>query len=152
MIVLDTLRADRTSVYGAARRTTPALEQLAEDGVVFERALTNATWTLPAMAGIVSGRYLDATVFDRKLRASLVEVLRDAGFATAAFSEGGFFSRRFGFDLGFEQWSEQRFPSLMGAAPTDPAPADAARPDEIATTFRNAFAWLEAPRESPSSS
>jgi arylsulfatase A-like enzyme len=46
-------------------------------------------------------------VFDETLRRSLVEDLRDAGFRTAAFTEGGFLSRYYGFDRGFERyWDE----------------------------------------------
>ena len=34
------------------------------------------------------------------------EVFREAGFATAAFTEGGWVSRQFGLDLGFDVWEE----------------------------------------------
>ena len=44
--VFDGGAADYMSVYGYNRRTTPTLERLAEEGVVFERAYSNSGWTL----------------------------------------------------------------------------------------------------------
>jgi arylsulfatase A-like enzyme len=75
--------------------------------VLFERVISNAGWTLPALVGILSGRYPTAKVFEGRLRTSLVEPLRHAGWRTAAFTEGGFASRHFGFDRGFDSWWEQ---------------------------------------------
>lgn len=140
LIVLDTLRADRTSVYGGPRRTTPALERLAGEGVVFEQTVTNSTWTLPAMAALLGGRYVDAALIRRRLQSSLVERLREAGLRTAAFTEGGFVSARFGFDRGFDEFAEQRFVSpLQGPCPSCPDEAH----EEIEVTFERALAWLE---------
>jgi arylsulfatase A-like enzyme len=90
LIVLDTVRAKSLSLYGYDRRTTPRLEQLAKAGVVFERALSTSSWTLPAHATLFTGRYpnqlsadwlspLDGTY------PTLAEVLRSHGYVTAGF-------------------------------------------------------------------
>ena len=46
---IDTLRADRLGCYGAERATSPRLDALAAEGVVYEEALAPTPWTLPPM-------------------------------------------------------------------------------------------------------
>lgn len=90
LIVLDTLRADAFSTYGAPNGATPRLDDLAQRGVLFEDAMSTASWTLPATASLMTGRMpgeltadwltpLDAT------HLTLAEYLRDRGYATAGF-------------------------------------------------------------------
>lgn len=55
LIVLDTTRADHLSVYGYSRSTTPELEAFAKDAMVFERATSTSSWTLPAHASLFTG-------------------------------------------------------------------------------------------------
>jgi len=57
LIVVDTLRADHLASYGYKRETSPNLDRLAEQGVVFESAFATSSWTLPAHASLVTGRY-----------------------------------------------------------------------------------------------
>ena len=60
LIGIDTLRHDRTSLpggSGSGRELTPAMESLAENGVVFTEAISQAPWTMPAFASILTGRY-----------------------------------------------------------------------------------------------
>lgn len=105
--MLDTLRADGLSAYGNSRPTSPHLDALARRGVLFERAVSHASGTLPAFVGLLSGRYPSAEVMDGQLRSSLVERLRDEGFRTAAFTEGGFVSSYYGMDRGFDEFVEE---------------------------------------------
>jgi arylsulfatase A-like enzyme len=141
VIVLDTLRADRLGAYGNARSTSPAIDALAAEGVLFEQALTPCSWTLPAMASLLSGRELGAPVFAGELRASLVERLRDAGIETAAFTEGGYVSAYFGIDRGFEVFEEREGPVRLvrpDGRPVSPREGDAG----IEQTFARAREWL----------
>ncbi len=90
LITLDTLRADHVSAYGYERRTTPNLDRLAESGVLFENAIANSSWTLPAHASLFTGRLQHehkADWFDPLDRRypTLAEVLAGQGYATAAF-------------------------------------------------------------------
>ncbi|HZL99561.1 MAG TPA: sulfatase, partial [Planctomycetota bacterium] len=55
LYVIDGGGADFMSVYGYNRRTTPFLERLAEEAVVFERAHSNSTWTQPSTASFMTG-------------------------------------------------------------------------------------------------
>ena len=52
LIILDTLRADRLSCYGYPRETTPQIDAFAEGGVLYERAISPAQWTIPAHASL----------------------------------------------------------------------------------------------------
>ena len=56
VISIDTLRADHLPAYGYTRVRTPAIDALAGDGVVFERAYSHAPQTLPAHAALLSGQ------------------------------------------------------------------------------------------------
>ncbi|MCU0236540.1 MAG: sulfatase [Acidobacteria bacterium] len=113
VIVLDSVRADHTSLYGYPRRTTPALEALARDARVFGNAYSTTSWTLPAHASLFSGRDLlghgvlgpqDRIREDVPL---LAETFQQLGFATAAFTGGGFVDDRFGFHRGFQVYSNK---------------------------------------------
>src|SRR3954449_9564065 len=56
LISIDTLRADHLPAYGYSGVKTPAIDALAADGAVFERAYSHAPQTLPAHAAILSGQ------------------------------------------------------------------------------------------------
>ncbi|HNS49554.1 MAG TPA: sulfatase [Anaerolineae bacterium] len=57
LIILDATRADACSCYGAGRLTTPCLDAVAQDGTLYEQAISAAPWTLPAFASIFTGFY-----------------------------------------------------------------------------------------------
>jgi arylsulfatase A-like enzyme len=57
LVVVDTMRADRASLYGYDRETTPEISEWAEGGAVFERALAASSWTVPSMGMLLTGRY-----------------------------------------------------------------------------------------------
>lgn len=109
LIVLDTLRADHLGCYGYSRRpTSPRLDELAKQAVLFESAISHAPWTIASVTSILSG-FPDTRAFDDGLQRSLVEPLTAAGVRTAAFTEGGYFTATFGFDRGFEEFHEEHY-------------------------------------------
>jgi arylsulfatase A-like enzyme len=55
IILWDTARADRMSLYGHSRPTTPRLEAWAQEAAVFERASSAGIWTLPSHASLFTG-------------------------------------------------------------------------------------------------
>jgi len=57
LISCDTLRADRLGHYGYERPTSPHLDALAAESVVFEEAYSTAPMTGPAVSSIFTGRY-----------------------------------------------------------------------------------------------
>jgi arylsulfatase A-like enzyme len=110
VIVVDTLRADRLGVYGSRRGLTPFLDAFARRAHVAERAYAQAPWTSPSVASLFTSRYPSQhgiVGFDSVLGAgetTLAEVLREAGYATGAFSANGLLSRNAGFDQGFNTY------------------------------------------------
>jgi arylsulfatase A-like enzyme len=148
LIVLDTVRADHLSAYGYPRPTSPALERLAARGVLFEQAISNAPWTLPSVAALLAG---DASVrsFDaeqQRLQRSLVEEFVRAGFATVAFTEGGFVSRYFGLDRGFLEYVEKEGAVQFSG---EGQPARGPTGGSIEKTFAAARAWLDRYGDAP---
>ncbi|MFN8580163.1 MAG: sulfatase-like hydrolase/transferase [Gemmatimonadaceae bacterium] len=57
VVVWDAVRHFDLSLYGYERPTTPALDQYAATGIVFDRAFTTAPWSLPSHASMLTGRY-----------------------------------------------------------------------------------------------
>ena len=56
-IVIDTLRADHLPMYGHERDTAPFMNQLAEEGVVFENTYAPSSWTAPSTASLFTSLY-----------------------------------------------------------------------------------------------
>lgn len=107
LISIDTLRADHLSGYGYARSTSPNMDRLAEQGVLFETAIAQAPWTLPSHMSIFTGLYASrhrVTAPEYRLGqefTTLAEILGAHGYVTAAFTGGAFVSRRYGYQ-GFD--------------------------------------------------
>ena len=57
-IVMDTARADHFSCYGYYRNTSPNIDRIASEGVLFENAIANAPWTLPSHASMFTGAFV----------------------------------------------------------------------------------------------
>lgn len=138
LISLDTVRADRLGCYGYPRGTSPHLDALAAESYLFENALTPAPMTTPAHASALTGvsPYLHrAGVFAEGFRLSphwapVSTLLTEAGYRTAAFTEGIALGGSIGFSRGFQQYSD-------GASPLSHDR------DLIRMTFRDARSWLD---------
>jgi arylsulfatase A-like enzyme len=112
LIVMDTVRADRLSLHGYHRDTTPNLVRLARRAVRFEQARATAPWTLPSHASMFTGRWphdlgvaenipLDMTY------PTLAEFLSSRGFATGGFVANAFFCNAwYGLGRGFERYED----------------------------------------------
>jgi arylsulfatase A-like enzyme len=150
LIVLDTTRADRLSIYGHTRPVSPNLEEFARDSVVYERAWSPASWTLPSHASLLTGQYptahgaritpfTDATSTGenpahlREDAVTLAELLRERGYRAAAFAGAGWLAPEFGLLQGYE---------VRDAVNNRTLPAE--------QISQRAIAWLESvPREQP---
>ena len=110
LYVIDALRADHVSCYGYSRPTTPNLDALAAEGVLFSKCFTPATWTRPVAASLLTGVYPGVhgvhTLQDTLSEAlpTLPELLSRAGYHTAAFSAVGNVSPVLGFSRGFDTY------------------------------------------------
>ncbi len=112
LIVLDTVRADRLSLYGYPRATTPVLKKLAERGIRFDEARATAPWTLPSHASMFTG-YLPHELKVRWRTAfgtdapTLAEHLGSRGYATAGFvANTQYCSYDAGLDRGFAHFAD----------------------------------------------
>jgi len=117
VFLADTFRADNLEVYGGAATLAPALNALAKESLVFERAWGTSSWTLPSQASLFTGLHPpehSATRREHILPAdldTLAEVLSRNGYRTAAVTDGAYLSRRFQMNQGFD-WFLERAPSL----------------------------------------
>ena len=57
LVVIDCLRADHVSAMGYQRATTPALDRMAEEGVLWEQAHSTSSWTKPSVTSMLTGQY-----------------------------------------------------------------------------------------------
>jgi hypothetical protein len=95
LLLEDTLRADRLSLYGHQRETSPEKARWAQQGVVFEHAFSQATKTRPSCPSLMTSLYPSATgvwYFTERLDESyltLAEILRSQGYQTGAFIQNG---------------------------------------------------------------
>ncbi len=112
LYVFDALRADHLSCYRYRRDTSPNLDALSEDGVLFENCFSTSTWTRPVAASLLTGTYpkVHGTItryndFTAQIP-RLPEVLRNIGFITGGFVTMGNLASDFGFAKGFEKYIE----------------------------------------------
>jgi arylsulfatase A-like enzyme len=111
-IVLDTVRADRLSLYGYHRPTTPTLERLAKHGIRFDAARATAPWTLASHASFFSGRWPHELHVEWETPIAtnhpmLAEYLGAYGYATAGFvGNSGYCSYETGLDRGFTHYED----------------------------------------------
>jgi len=112
LITIDTLRADHCSVYGYRLGTTPHLEELAREGARVETAYVPMPSTGPAHASLFTSRH---PLAHRVLKNGhvlandyplLAEVLRGAGYGTAAFVSSFVLDDRFGYGQGFDSYDD----------------------------------------------
>lgn len=116
LLVLDSTRKDRVSAYGYERETTPALDALADEATVFERAYAPAPWTLPSHCSLFTGLFpsehgITNGFTDRSFRLpseipTLAERLAEEGYHTAGFSNNPWVGQLSGLDRGFEEFIE----------------------------------------------
>lgn len=131
LVSLDTLRGDRLGATRNGKPLMPRLEAFASRGVRFTRCRAASGHTLASHKALLSGRLpsvwleafssalpsqppaVDANGYYRAAlkewpHPSVAERLREAGYATAGFADGGYVSRRFGFAEGFDHYVSRR--------------------------------------------
>ena len=112
LISIDTLRPDHLSCYGHERETSPAIDALAKDGVLFRDVSSVCPWTLPAHVSMMTGRYPSRHgVKDENQSLSadvptLATQLAAAGYDTKAVVSSHFVSKRYGLGQGFASYDE----------------------------------------------
>jgi arylsulfatase A-like enzyme/Flp pilus assembly protein TadD len=114
LITIDTLRADALGFAGNRRVSTPYLDSLAARGTVFTNAHAHNVVTLPSHTNILTGLYpyqhgiRDNAGFTLDpSHPTLGGMLREAGFATAAFVSAFPLDSRFGLNAGFDVYDDK---------------------------------------------
>ena len=118
LIVMDATRPDHLSCYGYERNTSPYIDKIAKEGVVFKNVISPSTWTVPSHASIFTGlfpfehRAGHVSPYLPEKVETLTEILKKEGYQTLAYSNNPWMSffneghRKF--DDFQEGWREQR--------------------------------------------
>jgi arylsulfatase A-like enzyme/Tfp pilus assembly protein PilF len=113
LVTIDTVRADHVGCYGATTVKTPTLDALANDGIVFERALSQVPLTWPSHVAILTGTYpFHNGVQDftgQPLAADFrtaAQAFSDHGYATAAVVSSFVLDRSWGLARGFAHYDD----------------------------------------------
>lgn len=112
VLLIDTLRASKLRAYNPRSRVrTPILDDIVAHGTLFERASSQENWTKPSVASVLTG--LTPMTHGTKTDAARLpesadmvsEAFDAAGFATGSFIANGYVSDRFGFDQGWDHYT-----------------------------------------------
>ncbi len=113
LITIDTLRADHLGAYGYGRPTSPNLDRLAKEGVLFWRAASQWPKTTPSFASMMSSTWphTNGLIRTTALRMPdrflmLAELLKSGGYDTRAAVANPNLATVFNFDQGFDTYLE----------------------------------------------
>jgi len=110
LIALDAQRADRLSVYGHDSFTSPHLDRMAREGVLFTSATAPCSWTIPSVISTLTGKYTEQNRIARgngeKIGevTTLAERFSGAGYITGGFAANFLLTWNQGFADGFSAW------------------------------------------------
>lgn len=118
LISIDTLRADHLGAYGYGRNTSPNIDRLANEGILFENAFSQAPWTLPAMSSIHTSLYpaqhgvidYDRLIDNKYI--TLAEFLKNYHYKTIGVISMPFVDSKYGFSQGFDIFNEKYISGL----------------------------------------
>jgi arylsulfatase A-like enzyme len=111
---IDTLREDGLSCYGNPRLTSPQIDSLINDSLVFSQVYSQSSWTLPSHMTMISALYpsthgcTTSPIWTKDFErlddywVTLAEVLKNWGYQTAAFTDGALLGPKFNFSQGFD--------------------------------------------------
>jgi len=123
LFISDTLRADHLSCYGHEPRTSPMVDLLAHNGVLFERCTSASTWTKPSLSSMFTGvppRVHQAVIAEGEVSAliefdeyrvqvlreqfkTLASTLKDVGYSTCSLIGNVHGRPEFGYGRGFDK-------------------------------------------------
>jgi arylsulfatase A-like enzyme/Tfp pilus assembly protein PilF len=113
IVTFDTTRADAIGSYGNMNASTPNLDRMADNGVLFQRCMTVAPITLPSHTSILTGQYPtthgarnNGTHHVPENVTTLAEQLSDNGFSTGAVVSALVLDSRYGLNQGFDFYDD----------------------------------------------
>jgi arylsulfatase A-like enzyme len=112
LIVADSLRADHLGCYGYKRPTSPYIDKFAAEAVVFEKAMSNSSWTKPSIGSVFTSLYPHEhqafywpdSLSDKFL--TLAEMLVNKNYLTFATQTNPLITKKYNFDQGFQYFQE----------------------------------------------
>ncbi|MFC1668010.1 sulfatase, partial [Chlamydiota bacterium] len=112
LLVIDALRPDHLGCYGHNRNTSPFIDQLAKEGIIFTNAYANASWTKPSVGTILSGQYPNIhnainvnDLLSNKVL-SLSEMVQNAGYQTLYYDGNNVaIDASYNFNQGFDYYT-----------------------------------------------
>jgi len=122
--LVDTLRADHLGCYGYPRETSPRVDAVAAESVLFEEAVAQSAWTRPSVTSLLTGLEPHNHGVQERLDKlpesfdTLPEILRRKGYETAAFVSSSVITARFGFDQGFDIFLQRVKETIEPERPT----------------------------------
>ncbi len=114
LISMDTTRADHLSCYRYHRKTTPCIDSIAEEGILFERVVAPVPLTMPSHSTMLTGTIpphhgahdnLSYALDSSQL--TLAEILKDHGFSTLGIVSAAVLDDRYGLDQGFDTYNDE---------------------------------------------
>lgn len=114
LISIDTCRADHLGCYGYSRKTTPNIDAIAAEGILFNRAIAPVPITLPSHCSMLTGtippyhKVRDNNTYRlSSSNVTLAEILRDNGFVTGAVIGAFVLDSQFDIDQGFDTYEDK---------------------------------------------
>jgi arylsulfatase A-like enzyme len=110
LISIDMLRPDHLSCYGYEKNTSPNIDRLAAEGVLFENHISSSSWTLPAHAAMFTSlpdTLHGCTDTDKRLcdkAVTLAQRFLGLGYQTVGFFSGPYLHPAFGLGRGFQTY------------------------------------------------
>jgi len=107
LAVMDAVRPDHLSCYGYSRKTTPNIDKIAEDGLLFENAFSATSWTPPSHASIFTGMYpsqhgvLGKNLYLDEEIPTIAEIFSSKGYETLGICITPWVGSQTGLDRGF---------------------------------------------------
>ena len=146
VILVDALQAAHLSTYGYERPTAPAVDRLANEGVLFTQAIAASCWTRPTIATVMTGKPLaehrmeDAGARLDPSYVTLAEAFHAAGRPTAAFVANPIVRSLYGYDQGFDTYMDsddlgRRTPAIGVLEPATAWVREHARDDFLLWVF-----------------
>lgn len=118
LITIDTLRADRLEPYGYKKIETPAAKRMANEGMLYTRAMTTSPWTGPSFTTIFSGHYPGALKLEKLCTLygeypTIATHLTAHGYRTEAVITNPFLRGELAFDRGFTYFEHTGAPAWL---------------------------------------
>ena len=92
IILLDCLRADHLGCYGYPKHTSPNIDAIATESLIFENAISQSNWTYPSLYSMITGRYpssLKIAWWDQRVNEKVMvlpELLARSSYQTGLFT------------------------------------------------------------------